>query len=79
MKLYEDIKTSMNQSEIAIAIFEDHYKAFDTIDFYTLIQKLYTFNFSKNFSYWTINNLTFRHVPTDAYFPTLLTSEFVVP
>ena len=79
MKLYEDIKTSMNQSEIVIAIFEDYYKAFDTIDFYTLIQKMYTFNFSKNFSYWTINNLTFRHVPTDAYFPTLLTSEFGVP
>ena len=60
MKLYDDIKTSMNKSEITIAIFADYSKAFDTIDFYTLIQKMHTFNFSKNFLYWTMNYLTFR-------------------
>ena len=37
MKLYDDIKTSMNKSEITIDIFADYSKAFDTIDFYTWI------------------------------------------
>ena len=71
----------MNKSEITIAIFADYSKAFDTIDFYTLIQKMHTFNFSKNFSYWTINYLTFRQdfVQIDAQFSTLLTSQFGVP
>ena len=55
MKLYDDIKTSMNKSEITIAIFADYSKAFDTIDFYTLMQKMHTFNFSKDFLYWTMN------------------------
>ena len=70
MKLYDDIKTSMNKSEITIAIFADYSKTFDTIDFYTLIQKMHTFNFSKNFLYWTMNYLTFRQhfVQIDAHF-----------
>ena len=91
MKLYDDIKTSMNKSEIIIAIFADYSKAFDTIDFYTniflyiyififiqtyfytLIQKMHTFNFSKNLLYWTMNYLIFRQhfVQIDAHFSTL--------
>ena len=80
MKLYEDIKTSMNKSEITIAIFADYFKAFHTIDFYSLIQKMHTFNFSKNFLYWTMNYLIFRQyfVQIEAHFSTLLTSEFGV-
>ena len=39
MKLYDNIKTSITNSEITIAIFADCPKAFDTIDFYTMIQK----------------------------------------
>ena len=58
MKLYEDIKTSMNKSEITIAILADYSKAFDTIDFYTLIQKMYSFNFSKDF--FIMNNELFN-------------------
>ena len=50
VKLYNDI---------TIAIFADYSKIFDTIDFYKLIQKMHTFNFSKNFFYWTVNCLTF--------------------
>ena len=81
MKLYDDIKTFMKKSEITIAIFADHSKAFDTIDFYTLIQKIHTFNFSKYFLYWAMNYLTFQQhfVQIDAHFSTLLTSEFGVP
>ena len=51
MKLYNDIKTSMNKSEITITIFADYSKAFDNINFYTLIQKMHTFNFSKDSLY----------------------------
>ena len=71
----------MNKSEITIAIFADYSKAFDTIDFYTLIQKMHTFNFSKNVLYWTMNYLTFRQhfVQIDAHSSALLTSEFGVP
>ena len=43
MKLYDDIKTSINNSEITTAIFADYSKDFDTIDFHTLIQKMHTF------------------------------------
>ena len=35
MKLYDDVKTSMNKSEITIAVFADYSKVFDTTDFYT--------------------------------------------
>ena len=59
MKLYANIKTSMNKSEITITIFADYFKAFDTIDNNTLIQKMLTFNFCKDFLYWTMNYLTF--------------------
>ena len=52
MKLYKDTKRSMNKSEIAIAIFADYSEVSDTIDFYTLIQKIHSFNFSKDFLYW---------------------------
>ena len=59
MKLYVDIKTSMNKSEITIATFANYSKGFGIIDFYTLIQKMHSFNFSKDFLYWAMNHLTF--------------------
>ena len=59
MKLYNDIKTSTNKIEINIAIFADYFKAFDTIDFYTMIHKMHLFNFSRDFLYWAMNYLTF--------------------
>ena len=51
-KLYDDIKNSMKRSEISVAIFADYSKAFDTIDFYTLIQKMHQLNFSTDFLHW---------------------------
>ena len=36
---FDDIKKSMNKSEITTAIFSDYSKAFGTIDFNALIQK----------------------------------------
>ena len=42
---------------------------------------MYSFNFSKDFLYWTRNYLTFQQhfVQIEAHFSTLLTSEFGVP
>ena len=36
------------------------FKSFDTIDFFTLIQKMHSLNFSTNFLYWVFNDLTHR-------------------
>ena len=80
MKLYEDTTTFINKNEITIAILADYSKAFDTIDFFKLIQKMHSLNFSKDFLYWTMIYLTFRqYFQIDAHFSTLLTSEFRVP
>ena len=49
VKLYDDIKTFMNKSEITIVIFADYSKAFDTIDFYTLYKKCIHSTFLKTF------------------------------
>ena len=59
MKLYDSIKTFVNESGITISIFTYYSKAFDTIVFYKLIQKMHTFNFSEDFLNWTMNHLTF--------------------
>ena len=71
----------MSKSEITIAIFADYSKAFDTINFNTMIQKMHSFSFSKDFLYWTMNYLTFwqHFVQIDKHFSTLLTTEFGVP
>ena len=37
-KLYDDIKIAMKQSELTMAVYTDYSKAFDTIDFFILIQ-----------------------------------------
>ena len=53
-KLYNDIKMAMQQSEVTIAVFTNYSKAFDTIDFFTLIQKMHSLNFSMDFLHWVI-------------------------
>ena len=51
---------ALKQSELTMAVFTDYSKAFDTIDFFTLIQKMHSLNFSTDFLYWTFNYLTHR-------------------
>ena len=43
---------AMKQSELTMAVFTNYSKAFDTIDFDTLIQKIHSLNFSTDFLYW---------------------------
>ena len=59
-KLRDDIKEAMKASEIALAVFTDYSKAFDTIDFSVLIKKMHTLNFSRRFLYWIFSYLTNR-------------------
>ena len=50
----------MNKGEITIAKFAYFSKAFDTIDYAVLIQKLHSNNFSKCFLYWLVDYLSHR-------------------
>ena len=40
---------AMKESELTMAVFNDYSKAFDTIDFFTLIQKMHSLNFCTDF------------------------------
>ena len=48
-KSYDDIKIAMEQSALTMAVFTDYSKAFDTIDFFTLIQNMHSLNFYTDF------------------------------
>ena len=74
-KLYDDIKMAMKQSEFAMTVFTDYSKAFDNIDFFTLIQKMRSLNFSTDFLYF----LYFLHfVQIDSNCSSLLTAKYRV-
>ena len=47
MKIKDDIVKAMNRGEITLAVMIDFSKAFDTVDFETLIRKLHKLNLSK--------------------------------
>ena len=48
-KLHNDITSAMKRSEITIAVMADYSKAFDTVDFETMLNKLKALNFSNDF------------------------------
>ena len=80
-KLRDDIKEAMKASEIALAVFTDYSKAFDTIDFSVLIRKMRTLNFYKRFLYWIFSHLTDRRhfVQIDSNISNILYTNFGVP
>ena len=80
-KLYDDIKLVMKQSELTMAVFTDYSKAFDNIDFFTLIQKMRSLNFSTDFLYWVFNYLMQRQhfVQIDSNCSSFLTAKYGVP
>ena len=71
----------MKQSELTMVVFTDYSKAFDTIDFFTLIQKMHSLNFSMDFLYWVFYYLTHRQhfVQIDSNCSSLLTVKYGVP
>ncbi|XP_066930768.1 uncharacterized protein [Clytia hemisphaerica] len=60
LKLRDDIIKAMNKSEITLSILIDYSKAFDTIDHFTLIDKLKKLNFSSMSLQIIISYLTNR-------------------
>ena len=65
----------MNKGEITIATFADFSKAFDTIGYAVLIQKLYSINLSKCFRYGLVDHKSmFRLTIKDQ--KTLVISEY---
>ena len=55
IKIKNDTLKAMNRGEITLAVLADFSKAFDTVDFETLIKKLHSLRFSKN-SLFVISN-----------------------
>ena len=80
-KLYDDIKIAMKQGELTMAVFTDYSKAFDIIDFFTLIQKMHSLNFSTDILHWVFYHLTHRQyfVQIDSICSSLLTAKYGVP
>ena len=80
-KSYDDTRIAMKQSELTMPIFTVYSKAFDTIDIFTLIQKMHSLNFSTDFLYWAFNYLTHRQnfVQLNSNCSSLLTAKYGVP
>ena len=55
-----DIAKAMKRGEITLMVLADYSKAFDTIKFKTVLEKMNSLGFSKSFLQWTVNYLTNR-------------------
>ena len=60
IKIRDDILKAMNRGEITLSIMADYSKAFDTVDYETLIYKLHKIGFSKNAKYLICSYLSNR-------------------
>ena len=72
---------AMGRSEITLMVLEDFSKAFDTIDYKTLLYKMYALKFSNSFLKWLINYLHNLHqfVQVDDEISELIQTKFGVP
>ena len=61
LKLRDDIQCALNSSEVAIALFADYSKAFDTIRYDILLKKLNELGFSSSFIHLINSYLTDRY------------------
>ena len=50
----------MNSGEVSLLVLADYSKAFDTVRFQTVINKMYSMGFSKTFLSWLIEYLSTR-------------------
>ena len=75
------MKMAIKQSELTMAVFTNYSKAFRTIDLFTLTQKMYSLNFSTDFSYWVFYYLTHRQhfVQINSNCSSLLRAKYGVP
>ena len=57
----DDIQRAMQRGEVTIAVLADFSKAFDTVSYPTVLRKLHSQGFSKNYLRWVTSYLTERH------------------
>ena len=71
----------MKRNDVTMALFTDYSKAFDTIGFYTLMQKMHSLNFSSEFLNRVFNYLIhIQHfVLIDSNCSSFLTAKYGVP
>ena len=60
MKLRDDITSAMEKGEVTLSVFADYSKAFNTVNYRTIITKLNQLGFSKSSLHWMTNYLTDR-------------------
>ena len=67
MAMRDNIKSAMKKGELTLMLLADFSKAFDTINFKTVLKKLHRLNFSHGFLYWITSYLTnrFQYVQID--------------
>ena len=75
------IVQAMGRGEITLMVLADFSKAFDTIDYKTLIYKMHALKFSNSFLKWLLNYLDNRHqfVQVDDKMSELMLTKFGVP
>ncbi|XP_057296305.1 uncharacterized protein LOC130625270 [Hydractinia symbiolongicarpus] len=81
LKIRYDIIKAMEKGEVTLAMFLDYSKAFDTVDFKTIITKLYHLSFSKPAVLWMFSYLNNRlqYVQIDDCSSSMETVQFGVP
>ena len=60
LKIRDDILRSMSKGELTLSIFSDYSKAFDTVQYNTIIRKLHNLGFSHSSLKWFISYLSDR-------------------
>lgn len=61
LKFRDDIKRAMKNGEVTLAVLADFSKAFDTVEYVSLMTTLHEMGFSNQFMMLLANYLTDRH------------------
>ena len=79
--IIDDIIRAMRRGEVTLMVLADYFKAFDTVNFRSVITNMYSIGFSKNFLHWILAYLTNRQqfVQIDDKFSEKLETRFGVP
>ena len=60
LRIRDDIIHAMKKGEVTLIAFADFSKAFDTVEYATVVKKLHNAGFSHDAIYWVLNYLTGR-------------------
>ena len=81
IKIRDDILNALDRGEVTIAVITDFSKAFDTVDYFSLMRKLHSLNISTSVLNLFASYLTDRtqYVKVNEKFPSHKTVNFGVP